>query len=477
MMPPSPHATVVSLPTLADVEGYERKEQHVWKHIQAGYPRFVRNQLVVQAAERAAKELKSSGQLFPLVSRRAAEKLLAWAGIKDASVDAAGDWFLVATTSGEAAEKLSKLIQHTGTLISSRQAEAYLKNGSADKQASAVPIAEIQQVCSAYFSGVTKSDILISLSGMNAVAAAIDAVNAVQGPRGKTVWIQLGWLYVDSSRLFEKATRTQHEFVADVQNLEAVEKLLAKGNVAAVFTEAPNNPQLETADILELRKLCDRFGAKLVLDPSSVGIVTLDLLPHADIVCCSLTKYAASLGDVMAGLLVVNPTRSDAAELLRVSRAELEPLHYLDAKVLAEQVKQVGEISQKLSNNAAELAQRLAQHPAILKVRTATTGTTAQNFKTLQRNGTGTGALITIELKGEMREVYDKLDLVKGPSFGVQFTIASPFLWLAHFAEVTSPEGRASVRAAGLDPDLLRISVGIEPVDEIWSAFESALKK
>jgi cystathionine gamma-synthase len=302
-------------------------------------------------------------------------------------------------------------------------------------------------------------------------------VNAVQGPRGKTVWIQLGWLYVDSSRLFEKATRTQHEFVADVQNLEAVEKLLAKGNVAAVFTEAPNNPQLETADILELRKLCDRFGAKLVLDPSSVGIVTLDLLPHADIVCCSLTKYAASLGDVMAGLLVVNPTRSDAAELLRVSRAELEPLHYLDAKVLAEQVKQVGEISQKLSNNAAELAQRLAQHPAILKVRTATTGTTAQNFKTLQRNGTGTGALITIELKGEMREVYDKLDLVKGPSFGVQFTIASPFLWLAHFAEVTSPEGRASVRAAGLDPDLLRISVGIEPVDEIWSAFESALKK
>lgn len=476
-MPPSPHATVVSLPTLADVEGYERKAPGIWKHIHAGYPRFVRNQLVVQAATRAAKELNRQGELFPLVSRHAAEKLLAWAGIRDATVDPVGDWFLVAASSGAAAEKFSKLIQHTGTLISSRQAEAYLKNGVIDKLAATTAIAEIQHACGAYFSGVPESDILISLSGMNAVAAAIDAVNAVQTPRGKTVWIQLGWLYVDSARLFEKATQTQHEFIADVQNLAAVEKLLAKGNVAAVFTEAPNNPQLETADILSLRKLCDRYGAKLVLDPSSVGIVTLDLLPHADIVCCSLTKYAASKGDVMAGLLVVNPSLPDAANLLRVARAELEPLHYLDAKELAEQVKHVGEISQKLSHNGAELAQRLAGHPAIKKVRTATTGATAHFFKVLQRKGSGAGALITIELKGDMRVVYDKLDLVKGPSFGVQFTIASPFLWLAHFAEVTSPEGRAAVRAAGLDPDLLRISVGVEPVDEIWSAFEDALKK
>jgi len=42
---------------------------------------------------------------------------------------------------------------------------------------------------------------------------------------------------------------------------------------------------------------------------------------------------------------------------------------------------------------------------------------------------------------------------------------------------VTSEEGRAGIRAAGLDPDLLRISVGLEPVEEIWAAFEHALAK
>lgn len=475
-MPPSPHATVVSLPTLADVEGYERKDKAVWQHIQAGYPRFVRNHLVAQAAARAAQDLKRTGELFPLVSQRAAEKLLAWSGITGATIDPVGDWFLVATRAGPLAEKLSKLIQHTGTLISSRQAEAYLQKKSPIGSGS-TSIAEIQEACAPHFSKVPAADILISLSGMNAVAAAIDAVNAVQAPRGRTVWIQLGWLYVDSARLFEKATHTQHEFVADVQDLASVEKLLAKGNVAAVFTEAPNNPQLETADILGLRKLCDRHGAKLILDPSSVGITTLDLLPHADIVCSSLTKYAASKGDVMAGLLVVNPTKPDAAPLLHVARAELEPLHHLDAHVLAAQIKQMAKVSQALSRNAAELARRLSKHPAVAKVRTADTGPTATNFKALQHAVAGAGCLITIELKGEMRAVYDKIDLVKGPSFGVEFTIASPFLWLAHFDEVTSPKGRDSVRAAGLDPDLLRISVGLESVEEIWSAFETALQK
>jgi cystathionine gamma-synthase len=64
---------------------------------------------------------------------------------------------------------------------------------------------------------------------------------------------------------------------------------------------------------------------------------------------------------------------------------------------------------------------------------------------------------------------------VKGPSFGLGFTIVAPFMWLAHFEEVTSEQGRAAIRAAGLDPDLLRVSVGLEPVDEIWAAFERAL--
>ncbi len=476
-VPASPHGTVVCLPTLADVEGYERREAATWSRITAGYPRFVRNALVSQAATQAARALGRTGSLFPLVSRRAAERILAWTGVQGASLDVVGDWILVSFPEGDRTEPFAKFVQHTGVLISSRQAEAYLAGRAADPVRAAADLASIRRTLAPYLALARDEDLVVTLAGMNAVAAAIAAVDAVQRPRGRRTWIQLGWLYVDSTRLFEKAADTRHVFVSDVADLAAVERLLAQGDVAGVFTEIPNNPQLETADVAALRRLCDRHGAKLVLDPSSVGLASVDVLPSADIVCSSLTKYAASRGDVMAGVLAVHPGRPDAAELLRVAQEFADAPHGTDAAELAAQVVRMEAITARLSAQAAELARRLAAHPSVRRVRTALTTATAAHYRALQRPGSGAGALITLELNAELRPTYDRLRVVKGPSFGLEFTLASPFLWLAHFNEVTTPEGRESIRRAGLDPDLLRVSVGLEPIEEIWAAFEVALKK
>ena len=474
-VPDSPHATVVCLPTLADVESYERKETRVWQLLRAGYPRFVRNALVTRAAEEAARRLGRSGELFPLVSEASARRLAEHVGVTLTSVDRVGDWCLVTTPSGDAALRLAKMVQHTGALISSRQAEAWLAGAAPADGAAA--LATIRAALSPLLAGVAAADILVATSGMNAVDAAIAAVDAVQRPRGRSAWIQLGWLYVDSTRLFEKARDARHHFVADVRDLAAVEKLLAAGDVAGVFTEVPNNPQLEAADIPALRALCDQHGAKLLLDPSSVGLATVDVLPFADLVVSSLTKYAGSEGDVMAGVLAARPASPDSAELLAVARRRLEPLHALDLVALATQIGRMSEVTRRLSANAAEIARRLAAHPSVARVRTADQGPTAAAYRRLLRPGAGAGSLITLELRGDMRRVYDRLAVAKGPSFGLRYTLAAPFLWLAHFEEVTSEEGRAHIRAAGLDPDLLRISVGLEPVDEIWNAFEVALAK
>lgn len=474
-VPDSPHATVVCLPTLADVESYERKEARVWRLLRAGYPRFVRNALVTRAAEEAARRLGRAGELFPLVSEASARRLAEHAGATLTSVDRVGDWCLATTPSGDAALRLAKLVQHTGTLISSRQAEAWLA-GAAPADGTAA-LAMIRAALSPLLAGVAAADILVASSGMNAVDAGIAAVDAVQRPRGRSAWIQLGWLYVDSTRLFEKSRDARHHFVPDVRDLAAVERLLAAGDVAGVFTEVPNNPQLETADIPALRALCDKHGAKLLLDPSSVGVATVDVLPFADLVVSSLTKYAGSEGDVMAGVLAVRPASPDSAELLAVARCRLEPLHALDLAALATQIGRMAEVTRRLSANAAEIARRLAAHPAVARVRTADQGPTAAAYRRLLRPGAGTGSLITLELRGDMRRVYDRLAVAKGPSFGLRYTLAAPFLWLAHFEEVTSEEGRAHIRAAGLDPDLLRISVGLEPLEEIWAAFEVALAK
>jgi cystathionine gamma-synthase len=474
-LPDSPHATVVCLPTLADVESYERKEERVWKLLRSGYPRFVRNALVTRAAQEAARRLGRAGELFPLVSEEAARRLAAHVGAALTSLDPVGDWWLAVTPDADAASRLAKMVQHTGTLISSRQAEAWL---AGDRPVDgAVATATIRATLAPYLAGVPSADILIAAAGMNAVDAGLAAVEAVQRPRGRTAWIQLGWLYVDSARLFEKARAARHHFVPDVRDLAAVERLLATGVVAGVLTEIPNNPQLETADLPALRALCDKHGAKLLLDPSSVGLASVDVLPYADVLVSSLTKYAGSEGDVMAGVLAIDPKRPDAAAMLAVARKRLTPLHALDLRVLASQIGRMEEVTRRLSATAAELARRFAAHPAVARVRTADQGPTAENFRRVRRAGAGAGALITLELRGDMRAVYDRLAVGKGPSFGLRYTLAAPFLWLAHFEEVTTEQGRAGLRAAGLDPDLLRISVGLESVEEIWAAFVDALPK
>ena len=153
-MPASPHGTVVSLPTLADVEGYERREPATWQHITAGYPRFVRNALVSQAAQQVAQQFGRTGSLFPLASQRAADRILAWTHVTGAHIDAVGDWVLVSFPEGPASEPFAKFVQHTGALISSRQAEAYLAGRSAHPAETAQALEQVRAVLSPYLAPV-----------------------------------------------------------------------------------------------------------------------------------------------------------------------------------------------------------------------------------------------------------------------------------------------------------------------------------
>ena len=85
------------------------------------------------------------------------------------------------------------------------------------------------------------------------------------------------------------------------------------------------------------------------------------------------------------------------------------------------------------------------------------------------------GAIVAIELHEKIQPFFDALNVMKGPSFGTKFTLACPFMYLAHYDLVTTDEGRNLFRSIGIDPDLIRISVGTEPISEIIEVFEEAL--
>ena len=83
--------------------------------------------------------------------------------------------------------------------------------------------------------------------------------------------------------------------------------------------------------------------------------------------------------------------------------------------------------------------------------------------------------MISFTLHGQLDAFYDRLRLPKGPSFGMRTTLICPFMYLAHYDMVTTAQGRAELKANGLDPDLLRLCVGTEDATEIIGALAEAL--
>lgn len=67
---------------------------------------------------------------------------------------------------------------------------------------------------------------------------------------------------------------------------------------------------------------------------------------------------------------------------------------------------------------------------------------------------------------------YDRLMLSKGPSLGNNFTLAMPYFYLAHWDLVNHDAGRKALLNLGLEPELLRISIGLEPIDQLIGVFE-----
>jgi len=136
-------------------------------------------------------------------------------------------------------------------------------------------VAEIKRVLRQALPTTSDVDLFPACSGMNAIYAAFRAVSELQAARGRTIWVQLGWLYRDTIALLKRFTpepARDYVYLPDVTDLAALERLFAeKGRqIAGVFAETPTNPLIQTPDVPALAALVRRHRAKLILDPASL---------------------------------------------------------------------------------------------------------------------------------------------------------------------------------------------------------------
>ncbi len=482
---------------MRDIIGYEEKNPATMRHVCSAYPRFVVHPFIVRLTQHLASTqpelagrtlwLTSTGRMADALAEHLRKEAAARTVQADVRRFTKDDMHGV-SFSGSASElgaAAKTFLQNIGGFFSSREAEdrlLRLKLLAARHPEVTFPgdaTAEIRRVLQRAFQACRDEDLLLTNSGMNAMYTAFVASSSIQSARGRTIWVQLGWLYRDTIAILQKFTASPSDYVyiRDPLDLDAVSRIFSKfgARIAGVVAELPTNPLVRTPDLPALGRLCRSHGAHLIVDPSVASPFSVDVLGHADVAITSLTKYTASEGDVIAGLIAINPAGGDASVLRERCATLHEPLYSRDRARLAAEIGETEAVVAQIGRNAARVVEFLRAHPKIRDVFWARREDSRANFDRIARSPERIGGMVTFTIRDPLEPFVDRLRLPKGPSFGMKTTLACPFMYMAHFDLTTTPAGIAELAASGLDPDLMRLCVGTEPVEDIIDALKEAL--
>ncbi|MFJ9411254.1 L-2-amino-4-chloropent-4-enoate dechlorinase/desaturase BesB [Streptomyces sp. NPDC101393] len=487
-IPGSIHSVSVSIPDIAAVIGYESGDAATRSRISWGYPRFRTHPYVTRVAGLLAQDGIGPGEGLVLTcSDRAATAAAAYAGLSPHAAVVGGRVHGVRLPADDAsAARVRAYVQHTGSHLSSREAEDVLLDAGLieGRQAEAAvedaPSEAVRAVLAQAYGVRDTADVSLHNSGMNAVTAAIAAVSEIQRENGRRRWLQLGWIFFDTMSLLEKRIiDVEHTTVPDPFDLAEVARVAEAhvGELAGIIAEVPSNPSLRTPDIPALREIAARAGCALVVDATIATPYNVDVLPHADVVCESLTKYATGSADVLMGAAVVNPDSSFGPDLRTELRRHGDHPYHRDTARVAARIRGYAERMDRVNANTLALAACLERHDRVVRrVDWAYDAHSESNYRKVERRPDAPGGLLMVDLKVPLEQVYDRLAVAKGPSFGAEFTMASPQIFIAHYDLLSTPEGRAALRARGLHRDMLRISAGTEEPERIVETFEQALR-
>ncbi|MEU7049251.1 L-2-amino-4-chloropent-4-enoate dechlorinase/desaturase BesB [Streptomyces eurythermus] len=493
-VPGSVHSVSVSIPDVASVIGYESNDAATLNRISWGYPRFRPHPYVVRVAELAAREDaggERDGALLLTRSARAARAAAAYAGLppraaRDLTLGGHVLSGVRLPDRGPGAARARAHVMHTGGHLSSRQAEDVLWDAGlidgrqVEETADDSPARAVAEALAGAYGVPGPRYVALRNSGMNAVMAAVEAVTEIQRDSGRRHWLQLGWIFFDTMHLFEKkVVNAGHTTVPDPFDLAEVARVAAAhaGGLAGIIAEIPSNPGMGVPDLPALREIADRAGCALVVDATIATPHNVDVVPYADVVCESLTKYATGSADVLAGAVVVAPGSPFAADLLSVLPRYGDEPYRRDTARVAARIRGYADRMARVNANALALAECLERHPDVVRdIGWALDARSAANYRKVARDSGRPGGLLMVDLKVPLELVYDRLAVAKGPSFGAEFTMASPQVFIAHYDLLTTPAGRAALRERGLHRDMLRVSVGTEPPELIAETFERALR-
>lgn len=470
-IPDDPHAISVCLPTWKDVIGYEDGDPRVRQALRAGYPRFVLPpQLLAFHRQWTAATDDSDVLAFatPGAARRALDHVIAHGGMGERIIH--NDIAVVRFADTGSRALGGQIWRYAGEGLSSRGVVACLAGKPVCSSAGDTARGEVAERI-ANWHGVPAAAVFLFASGMAAVATVHRFLCSQHAGAGT---VQIDFPYVDVSHV--------QKFLGCASNIamsarEAGDGALAEafvdGFTAGVFCEVPANPLLECADLPMISAICRSAGVPVVADDTVASVANVALLPHADFVTTSLSKWFNGRCNLLAGAVIANPA-SPLAEAFAVWLASEDPAipGDADAAELAVNSRGFEQRMRLVNDNGHVVATMLRAHPMVDRVCYPSLRDD-HPYARVVRPGGGTGGLISFTLHGgepAAERFYDAVALDKGPSLGADFSMLCPYTLLAHYEELDHAQ------AWGVPRDLIRLSVGTEPSRQLAEILTEGLR-
>jgi cystathionine gamma-lyase len=242
-----------------------------------------------------------------------------------------------------------------------------------------------------------------------------------------------------------------------------------------VWLESPTNPMLRLADIAALCQVARARGLPVVVDNTFASpVLQRPLELGATVVLHSTTKYVNGHSDVVGGALVTSD-ETLAERIAFFQNAMGAVPGPMDCYLTLRGIRTLPVRMQRHTESATELASRLSRHPAVARVHYPGLAAHPQH-ELCKRQMKGGGGIITLELAKDLagsRRFLERLRL---------FALAESLGGVESLAEHPALMTHASIPretrlALGIGDSLVRLSIGLEHVDDLWKDLQTALEE
>ncbi|MDO4998069.1 MAG: PLP-dependent aspartate aminotransferase family protein [Neisseria sp.] len=263
---------------------------------------------------------------------------------------------------------------------------------------------------------------------------------------------------------------------ADLTDPANLDKALAEHeNVKMVWLETPSNPLLRLVDIAALATKAKAAGALVGIDNTfATPYLQNPLALGCDIVFHSATKYLCGHSDVLMGVVVVGDEKlaSPLRKMMVNTGGVAGPM---DCALVLRGIKTLALRMEKHCQNALELARRLEAHPAVERVFYPALPSHEHHALAKTQMSRGVGGVVSIYLKNDTKDAANQV-IKRFQMLQMAASLGGVESLVNHcYSQSHSGVPHDVKIAAGIRVGLLRLSVGVEDIEDIWSDVNQAL--